>query len=93
MPIGNSSVFNDLTSDSKLWECQHQDVGWTIMDDKQSTKDLLTRVRAALSDRNLARVSAAIGLHENTVRAIANGKNKNPNFETLQRLSAYLFGY
>lgn len=62
------------------------------MDQNQQTEDLLTRVRDALSDRNLSRVAAATGLHENTVRAIANGKNKNPTFETLQRLSTYLFG-
>lgn len=62
------------------------------MEDKQQSSDLLTRIRDALGDRNLSRVAAATGLHENTVRAIANGKNTNPTFETLQRLSTYLFG-
>lgn len=62
------------------------------MDNNQPIEDLLKRVRDALGDRNLSRVATATGLHENTVRAIANGKNKNPTFETLQRLSTYLFG-
>jgi transcriptional regulator with XRE-family HTH domain len=55
-------------------------------------EDLLERIRKALEDRNLSRVAKAVGLHENTVRAIASGKNKNPSFETLTRLSNYIFG-
>ena len=54
--------------------------------------DLLERIKKALADRNLARVAAATKLHENTVRAIAAGKNTNPTLETLNRLNTYLFG-
>jgi len=54
--------------------------------------DPLEKIKKALADRNLARVAAATQLHENTVRAIASGKNTNPTFETISRLTAYLFG-
>jgi ribosome-binding protein aMBF1 (putative translation factor) len=58
----------------------------TIVDDP------LEKIKKALADRNLARVAAATKLHENTVRAIAAGKNTNPTLETLNRLNTYLFG-
>ena len=54
--------------------------------------ELLEKIKKALSDRNLAKVAAAKKLHENTVRAIAAGKNTNPTLETLNRLNTYLFG-
>lgn len=54
--------------------------------------DPLEKIKKALADRNLARVAAATKLHENTVRAIAAGKNTNPTLETLNRLNTYLFG-
>ena len=54
--------------------------------------DPLEKIKKALADRNLARVAAATKLHENTVRAIAAGKNTNPTLETLNRLNSYLFG-
>ena len=57
-----------------------------------ASNELLEKIKKALSDRNLAKVAAATKLHDNTVRAIASGKNKNPNFETLNRLNSYLFG-
>ena len=57
-----------------------------------STDDPLEKIKKALADRNLARVAAATQLHENTVRAIAAGKNTNPTLETLNRLNSYLFG-
>jgi transcriptional regulator with XRE-family HTH domain len=53
---------------------------------------LLQSVIDGLSDRNLAQISRAIGLHENTIRGIANGKNRNPSLETLDLLADYLFG-
>jgi len=43
-----------------------------------------------LSDRNLAKVAAQTGLHENTIRAIASGKNTNPTLATLDKLIEYL---
>ena len=54
--------------------------------------DPLEKIKKALADRNLARGAAATKLHENTVRAIAAGKNTNPTLETLNRLNSYLFG-
>jgi DNA-binding phage protein len=53
--------------------------------------DTLERIRRALSDRNLAKVAAQTGLHENTIRAIAAGKNTNPTLQTLDKLIDYLF--
>jgi hypothetical protein len=37
-------------------------------------------------------VARIVGLHENTVRGIASGKNKNPAIETLELLADHLFG-
>ena len=51
----------------------------------------LERIRRALADRNLAKVAAQTGLHENTIRAIAAGKNTNPTLYTLDKLIDYLF--
>jgi len=50
----------------------------------------LERIRRMLSDRNLAKVAAQTGLHENTIRAIASGKNTNPTLATLDKLIEYL---
>ncbi len=55
-------------------------------------EDLHARVVAALADRNLAKVARLVALHENTIRSIANGKNKKPAIETLEILADYLFG-
>jgi len=51
----------------------------------------MERIRRALADRNLAKVAAQTGLHENTIRSIASGKNVNPTLATLDRLIDYLF--
>lgn len=59
---------------------------------KSQYEELLQRVVAALSDRSYSRVSMHVRLHENTVRAIAKGKNKKPSIETLEILADYLFG-
>jgi transcriptional regulator with XRE-family HTH domain len=53
---------------------------------------LLDQVVAGLADRNLSQVAKNLGLHQNTVRLIASGKNKNPTLETLEQLADYLFG-
>jgi DNA-binding Xre family transcriptional regulator len=53
--------------------------------------DTLTRIRTALADRRLDKVALQTGLHENTIRSIASGKNKNPTLSTIERLVAYLF--
>lgn len=59
---------------------------------KRQYSDLLERVVAALADRSYSRVSKGVCLHENTIRAIAQGKNKNPSIDTLEILADYLFG-
>jgi len=51
----------------------------------------MERIRRALADRNFAKVAAQTGLHENTIRSIASGKNVNPTLATLDRLIDYLF--
>jgi DNA-binding Xre family transcriptional regulator len=51
----------------------------------------LERIKRALADRSLAKVAAQTGLHENTIRAIAAGKNTNPTLQTLDKLIDYLF--
>ena len=50
----------------------------------------LAEIIRLLKDRKTAAVSAATGLHENTVRSIAGGENQNPTRETLLRLTEYL---
>lgn len=55
-------------------------------------EDLRNKVVAALADRSFAKVAKNVGLHENTIRSIANGKNKKPAIETLETLADYLFG-
>ena len=52
--------------------------------------DLLSRLREKLKDRNVMAVSKAIGVHYNTVRAIATGKNCNPTLAILRKIEAYL---
>jgi hypothetical protein len=59
---------------------------------KQTMQEQLDRIRAALSDRRLARVAARTGLHENTIRAIVNKKNEFPSLTTIEKLTDYLFG-
>jgi len=59
---------------------------------RRAYEDTLRQVVTALADRNLSKVSRIVGLHENTVRAIASGKNTNPALETLDKLADHLFG-
>jgi DNA-binding phage protein len=49
----------------------------------------LDQVRAALKDRNLQKVSQAIGLSAETLYRISRGKNK-PHMATLKIISEYL---
>jgi hypothetical protein len=55
-------------------------------------EELLKRVVVALADRSYAKVAKNVNLHENTVRSIAQNKNKKPAIETLEILADYLFG-
>lgn len=57
---------------------------------REQYEETLRRVFIALQDRSLAKVARHVGLHENTVRAIASGKNKKPALETLEKLADYL---
>lgn len=57
-----------------------------------SIDELVERIRTALADRNISKVSRLCGVHENTIRAIMSGKNKNPTISTVQALARYLFG-
>ncbi len=99
MLIGILLLFNGLTLGRIQCHCQQHAVAkqiWTCEDmDRQLQKqyeDLHARVVAALADRNLAKVARLVALHENTIRSIANGKNKKPAIETLEILADYLFG-
>lgn len=53
--------------------------------------ELYRRIREELLAHRLADVARATGLHENTVRGIATGRNDNPTLSTLLILSAHLF--
>lgn len=50
----------------------------------------LPQIREALADRNLTKVSEAVGIHRNTLSAIRDGVHVNPTLRTLQALSDYL---
>lgn len=62
------------------------------MDEPDFSGMTMEKIRRALQDRNLAKVAVATGLHENTIRAIASGKNNNPHMTTYEKLVKYLFG-
>lgn len=49
----------------------------------------LSQIKAALEDRQIARVAAATGLHANTLHAIKKGKILNPSLRTMTILSEY----
>lgn len=59
---------------------------------REQYEETLRRVVAALQDRSLAKVARLANLHENTVRAIASGKNTKPALETLEKLADHLLG-
>jgi len=50
----------------------------------------LERIVFELQDRNASMVARACGLRVGTVCDVKNGKQKNPNYKTIQKLSAYL---
>mgnify|MGYP003633350155 CR=1 FL=1 len=50
----------------------------------------LDQIKSALADRKITAVSAATGLHANTIRAIRRGLNDNPSLKTMRVLSDYL---
>jgi hypothetical protein len=50
----------------------------------------LEQIRAALQDRRITTVSAATGLHANTLHQIKKGKSENPSLRTITILSDYL---
>ena len=52
----------------------------------------LEQIRAALDDRNVEKVAKNTGIHGVTIRAIRNGTNTNPTYNTLKSLSDYLSG-
>lgn len=66
-------------------------VMWTGANKMEYSDFPLERIRRALEDRNLAKVAIQTGLHENTIRAIATGKNTNPTLQTVDKLIDYLF--
>lgn len=49
-------------------------------------------IKRLLSDRRLDVVSKATQISRGTLAAIRDGKNKNPSYITLRRLSDYLTG-
>jgi len=62
------------------------------MDEPDLSGITMEKIRHALKDRNLAKVAFSSGLHENTIRSIASGKNNNPHMATFEKLVQYLFG-
>lgn len=52
----------------------------------------LEQVRALLRDRRIGVVSAATGLHSNTIRSIRDNPGANPRYSVLKALSDYFEG-
>ena len=49
-------------------------------------------IRLALQDRRISMVSAATGLHYNTIKALRDNEDANPSYKVLKALSDYLEG-
>jgi len=49
-------------------------------------------IRLALQDRRISMVSAATGLHYNTIKAVRDKEDANPSYKVLKALSDYLEG-
>jgi transcriptional regulator with XRE-family HTH domain len=47
------------------------------------------KIQVLLLDRRLDIIGGATGLHRNTLSAIRDGKNRNPSYETICKLSDY----
>lgn len=52
----------------------------------------LEKIREALQDRRIDRVSDATGLHYNTIRTVRDDPSANPTHRVMQALSDYLEG-
>lgn len=52
----------------------------------------LDQVQEALKDRRIKMVSEATGLHPNTLAKLRDGRNTNPTYEVMVKLSEYLGG-
>ena len=52
----------------------------------------LHQIKRLLADRKLMLVSAATGIHRNTLAAIRDGENDNPSLATMTKLSEYFTG-
>lgn len=52
----------------------------------------LEQIRIGLSDRVISKISAATGVHYNTIRAIKDNPDANPTYRVLVALSEYLEG-
>jgi transcriptional regulator with XRE-family HTH domain len=50
----------------------------------------LDKIIFELQDRNASMIARACGLRVGTVCDIRNGKQKNPSYRTIQKLTAYL---
>ena len=49
----------------------------------------LDQIKEQLQDRKLDVVSRAAGVHRNTLAAIRDGKNENPTYTVIRKLSEY----
>jgi hypothetical protein len=52
----------------------------------------IEQIRLALQDRRISMISAATGLHYNTIRAVRDNEDANPSYKVLKALSDYLEG-
>jgi transcriptional regulator with XRE-family HTH domain len=50
----------------------------------------IEEIREKLQDRNLTKVAASIGITRVYLSAIANGKQLNPSYDIVKKLSDYL---
>lgn len=49
----------------------------------------LEEIISKLQDRNITVVAGVTGIHYNTLRAIRDGKNDNPTYKVMVKLSEY----
>lgn len=52
----------------------------------------LDEIKAALADRVTETVADATKIHRNTIAGIKSGKNQNPTYFVIRKLSEYLSG-
>lgn len=58
---------------------------------KANADERVKKIREALQDRTLSRVSEVTGLHVNTIRNIAKVSDQSFSISTVNKLYAYLF--